>query len=161
LRARGIAPDLVPRRHTGEDLAGVLGRGTGRVLLPRVEGAPRALVDDLVDAGWEVDEVAAYRNVPADPGPALEEVRAGRFDAVVLTSGSTARGFVDAAGPPEGLGLAPGQHPERVVACIGPRTAAAAAEAGLRVDAVAREHTTAGTVKALESGLGAASGMRR
>lgn len=36
------------------------------------------------------------------------------------------------------------------VACIGPKTAEAAAKAGLRVDVVAREHTIPGLVAALE-----------
>jgi uroporphyrinogen-III synthase len=161
LRAHGILPALVPPRHTGEELVSRLGKGRGRVLLPRVEGGPRALVDELAAAGWAVDEVTAYRNLPADPGPELEGVRAGCFDAVVLTSGSTARGFVDAVGPPERLGIAPGHAAERVIACIGPQTAAAAASAGLRVDVVAREHTAAGTVAALEAALEVAAGMRR
>lgn len=156
LRARGVAVDLVPERATGEDLVAALGPGEGPVLLPRVEGAPRALPAALAARGWSPHEVTAYRNVTARPAPAeLEEVTRGRFHAVAFASASSVRAFVAIVGAPETLGLARDQAPARIVACIGPPTAAAAEAAGMRVDAVASEHSAVGLADALAEGLAA------
>jgi uroporphyrinogen III methyltransferase/synthase len=141
LAGRGVRADLVPPEFTGAAVAEALGRGSGRVLLPRVEGAPRDLVDALGAAGWNVREVAAYRNLPASPdslGAAV--VASGRFDVVTFTSASTVRNFLAIAGSLPETG-----H----VACIGPVTAEAARSAGLRVDVVADEHTVPGLVQAI------------
>lgn len=139
LRDAGVRVDLVPERATGDDLARVLGDGAGAVLLPRVEGGPRALPDALAARGWTVDEVAAYRNVepPLDPGAAAR-VRAGDFDVVAFTSASAVDRFADRFDA-RALGLAHGSAARRRVACIGPTTAAAARRHGVRVDVEAPE----------------------
>jgi uroporphyrinogen-III synthase len=149
LESRGASPELVPETATSVALARALGPGTGAVLTPRVEGAPGAMVAVLRDNGWTVDEVIAYRNVPADPTPECARVREGRFDAVTFTSGSAARRFIELVAAPADLGLAPGQPPDKTVVCIGPETAAAALSAGFRVDVVAREHSAQGVADAL------------
>jgi uroporphyrinogen-III synthase len=149
LAQHGLRADLVPEEFTGAALAEALGRGSGRVLLPRVEGAPPDLVEALSGAGWNVREVTAYRNLPAGKdslGAAV--VASGRFDVVTFTSASTVRNFLAIAGPPEDLGGA--------VACIGPVTAEAARSAGLKVDVVAEEHTVAGLVRAVTERFGRA-----
>lgn len=162
LRERGIHPDLVPRKFTADDLVAAIGHGTGGVLVPRAATAPDSVVPALRTVGWTPEEVVAYRNVvPRDTSPALEAVRAGEFDAVTFTSASTARNFVKLAGPPADLGLAPKDPPQRIVACIGPVTAAEAEKRGLRVDVVAAEHTVDGLVAALvERGPGIAAARR-
>ena len=50
----------------------------------------------LQEAGWEVDDVTAYRTVRAAPPPAdvREAIKTGQFDAVVFTSSSTVRNLV-------------------------------------------------------------------
>jgi uroporphyrinogen-III synthase len=153
LASRGAHPDLVPARFTALDLARELGRGSGRILVPRAAGASQDMPRALGRAGWTVDEVAVYRTVPA-PGdtPAVQTARAGRFDVVTFSSASTVRYFVNVVGPPSELGLggASAQTGEaRVVACIGPVTAEAALSLGVRVDLVAPQHTVDGLVAAL------------
>jgi uroporphyrinogen III methyltransferase/synthase len=149
VRRYGIRPDLVPQSFTGEDLAAALGAGTGSVLLPRAEDAPRSFLDALEGAGWKVDEVIAYRNVPAAASaPGVAEVLAGSFDVMTFTSASTARNLAALASA-EDLGLDP--EGERRVACIGPTTADAARDLGFRVDVVADPHTIEGLVAAVES----------
>lgn len=144
LEARGISPDAVPARHTAEGLAGALGRGPGRVLLPRVEGAPPGPAERLAAAGFEVHEVPAYRNsLPGSEPAALARVRAGGYDALVFTSPSTVRNFVALAGAPAG----------KAVVCIGPTTAAAARRAGLEGVATAAEASSGGLVEALLGAL--------
>lgn len=140
LEARGISADVVPARHTAQELIAALGRGPGRVLLPRVEGAPPGPAERLAAAGFEAHEVPVYRNSPPAAEPAvLGRVRAGGYDAVVFTSPSTVRNFVALAGPPQG----------KVAVCIGPATAAAARRAGLGQVTVADEASSAGLAAAL------------
>jgi len=137
LIAWGIKPDLVP---SGEQSArGLLEDWPpfdpvfdpiNRVFLPRADIATETLVAGLVELGWEVDDVTAYRTVRAAPPPAAtrEAIKSGGFDAVVFTSSSTVRNLVGIAGKP---------HASTVIACIGPQTAKTAEEHGLRVDVLA------------------------
>lgn len=162
LRQRGIHPDLVPPKFTAEELVRAIGHGTGGVLIPRAANAPNSIVPQLRTVGWTPEEVVAYRNVaPREVSPGLESVRVGDFDVVTFTSASTARNFVKLTGPPAELGLSPTDEPVRLVACIGPVTAAEAEKRGLRVDVVASEHTVEGLVSALvERAPGIARGSR-
>ena len=149
LRTRGIRADLVPETHTGEALAEAMGRGSGRVLGPRVAGAPRSLVERLSSHGWNVEAVVAYVNLPASERSAAgDDVRSGAFDAVTFASGSAVRGFVGMVGAPDDLELA-GDEATKLVACIGPSTAEAARELGFRVDVIPDEHTSKGMALAL------------
>lgn len=145
----GLAPARVPERFLAEDLAAALGDLSGaRVLLPNADIARPTLEDRLRAGGALVERVVAYRTVPAPPGdldlPAL--LRAGAIDAILLTSGSTARALVQRLGPE---GLAAARAP--IIACIGPSTAAACREAGLTPTVVAEVSTEIGLVAALDA----------
>ncbi len=96
----------------------------------------------LVELGWEVDDVTAYRTVRASPPPAetREAIKGGGFDAVLFTSSSTVRNLVGIAGKP---------HNVTVIACIGPATAKTAEEHGLRVDVMAPAPSAAALAQAL------------
>jgi uroporphyrinogen III methyltransferase/synthase len=137
LLAWGIKPDLVPSGE--QSAAGLLEDWPpydavfdpiDRVFLPRADIATENLVAGLVERGWEVDDVTAYRTVRAAPpaAPIREAIKSGGYDAVVFTSSSTVRNLVGIAGKP---------HPATVIACIGPATAKTAEEHGLRVDVLA------------------------
>ena len=155
LRDWGIEPDLVPSQN--QSAGGLLDDWPpydevldpiNRVFLPRADIATDTLVAGLQKAGWEVDDVTAYRTVRAAPPPAetREAIKSGQFDAVVFTSSSTVRNLVGIAGKP---------HATTVVACIGPQTAKTAEEHGLRVDVLAPEPSTEALVQALaEYGTG-------
>jgi uroporphyrinogen-III synthase len=140
-------PDLVPAAFTTAALARAFPRGEGRVLCARADIAPEGLEDALAAKGWRPERVDAYRTRLARslPPPARQALRDGRVDAVTFTSASTVRGFVNALGPVKGT-------PK--VVCIGPVTSREAREHGFRVAAVARPHTIAGLVAALERALG-------
>ncbi|HEY0903750.1 MAG TPA: uroporphyrinogen-III synthase [Marmoricola sp.] len=120
--ARGLLADWPPFDDVLDPI--------NRVFLPRADIATETLVAGLVDLGWEVDDVTAYRTVRAAPPPAptREAIKAGKFDAVVFTSSSTVRNLVGIAGKP---------HSSTVIAVIGPATAKTAEEHGLRVDVMA------------------------
>jgi uroporphyrinogen-III synthase len=146
LRDIGITAEFTAEPHTTEALARGFPRGEGMVLLPRADIATEELEEELRTKGWTPVRVDAYRTRTPDrlPAEAAAAIGAGRVDAVCFTSASTVRGFVTMAGVVRG---------PRVV-CIGPVTARAAEESGLRVDAVAEPHTIDGLVAALERLLG-------
>ena len=113
-----------------------------RVFLPRADIATETLVAGLIELGWEVDDVTAYRTVRAAPPPAetREAIKSGKFDAVLFTSSSTVRNLVGIAGKP---------HTTTIIAAIGPATAKTAEEHGLRVDVLAPEPSIEALVDAL------------
>ena len=124
-----------------------------RVLLPASALADPALADRLRQAGWEVEQVAAYTTVTADAcnlPPDLEHRWAtGGVDAVVLTAPSTTRAVLELLGPPpQGTGLV----------AIGATTAAAAHELGLAVAAVAPSPTPEGVLQATIDAIQAIAG---
>jgi uroporphyrinogen III methyltransferase / synthase len=149
LRSYGVTPDLVP---SGEQSAQGLVEDwppydeifdpINRVFLPRADIATEPLVAGLVELGWEVDDVTAYRTVRAAPPQAevREAIKTGGFDAVLFTSSSTVRNLIGIAGKP---------HPSTVIACIGQQTAKTAEEHGLRVDVLAATASTASLVSSL------------
>jgi len=163
LRGHGIRADFVPRSFTGEALAETMGRGLGRVLIPRAEVAPHDMVDILESAGFIPEEVVAYRTVVASRRtPEAKDIAAGGFDVVTFLSGSAATGFVGVFGPPAVLDLGPSDGsddpddpdgPGRTVAVIGPKTAEVAADLGFRVDVVAPDHTAEGLIEAVAAHL--------
>lgn len=139
IQAWGIRPDLVPSGAQSSE--GLLADWPeyepgidplDRVFLPRADIATETLCAGLIERGWQVDDVTAYRTVRAAPPPARtrEAIKTGGFDAVLFTSSSTVRNLVGIAGKP---------HSSTVIAVIGPQTAHTAEELGLRVDVVASE----------------------
>lgn len=159
LAARGLLAELVPEKASAEELAAVMPETRGaisqahssrerrRVLFPRASGASDALASRLRAKGWEVDDVVAYRTVSAGPSEgvtydALEA--ASRADVVTFTSPSTVRFFLE---------LMQGRRVPPLVACIGPVTARAATDAGLRVEVVSEEQSALGLVRSIVENL--------
>ena len=147
----GREPDLMPAVFETEALGAAFPRGRGRVLCLRADIAPAGLESAIRERGWRVIRVTSYRTILARRfEPAVREaIQGGQVDAVTFTSASTVRGFLRALmGPP-----VTEPTPNIRVACIGPVTAAAAREAGFRVHAIARPHTTAALADAVERAL--------
>jgi uroporphyrinogen-III synthase len=110
-----------------------------RVLIAQADIAAPTLADGLRAAGHEVTVVTAYRTVANEPDRAAEVAMAGA-DAVLFASGSAVESWCrrfGAAAPP-------------VVVAIGPTTAAAADRFGLKLSAVATDHSLDGLVTELE-----------
>ncbi|MEM9520106.1 MAG: uroporphyrinogen-III synthase [Actinomycetota bacterium] len=138
----GLPVDLVPDDAIAEGLLAAFPArpvNGGRVLLARAEVAREMLPHQLRMAGWQVDEVVAYRTEKIAVG-AEGRTAALAADAVIFTSGSTVEGLVREVGVD---GLPP------VVASIGPATSAVAAELGVTVSVEAADHTIPGVVAAL------------
>jgi uroporphyrinogen III methyltransferase / synthase len=145
----GITPELVPSGAQSSE--GLLADWPpyddvldpiDRVLLPRADIATDTLMAGLQERGWQVDDVTAYRTVRAAPPPApiREALKGGGVDAVLFTSSSTVRNLVGIAGKP---------HDSTVIAVIGPQTAQAVRDQGLRVDVESTEPNVPALVAAL------------
>lgn len=149
---RGWQVEALPESFIAESLAELLvGKAIAghKVLLPRAAGAREVLPEALRTAGAEVESIALYQMSPDEAArPALvSALREPDLDCVVFASGSSVTCFQALRDEAE--------LPDRVlVACIGPITAGAAESAGLHPRVVAREHTLAGLVSALEMRLG-------
>ena len=144
-----IRVDYVAQTQTGESLAAELrDRMSGAtVLLPRGDRADDRLPALLRDAGANVIEVAAYRTVtPESFDPViLESVRQGEVDVILFASPSAFKNFRVAIAPTDALELS-----NRVqFAAIGPTTAAAIREAGVRVAIESNEPSAIGLANAI------------
>ncbi len=149
LKDRGVRSDLVPALYVGEEIARALEEAAqphDRILLFRAQEARDVLPTMLEEAGLACDVVAAYKTVAARDPDFGEKV--ARADAVTFASASGVAGFVSLLG---GGARAIEAARGKAVACIGPVTAQAARDAGLRVDAVAGVYTSGGLIDALEA----------
>jgi uroporphyrinogen III methyltransferase/synthase len=149
LEARGLHPDYVPKIYTSQGFLaafkkqGVSGR---RVLLPRADIAGNELTEGLVKLGAKVHQVTAYRTatVSSTISQAKQMLLSGEVDVITFTSASTVNGLLEI------LGRKWEVIKQARLACIGPNTAAALAEKGLKAYIVASEHTMPGLVAAVE-----------
>jgi uroporphyrinogen-III synthase len=150
LEELGLNVDFIPTKYLGEQIALELPVESGqRALLLRADIAPDTLARGLTARGVAVTNVAAYRTIM----PPARELDLSQVDAVAFTSSSTVRNFVAMS-----RSSTPGQQPRDALAhiavfCIGPVTAETARQVGLRVDAVAAEHTMDGLISAIVSHL--------
>jgi len=148
----GVKADAVPEEFVGEAVANTVSAGSragDRVLIFRAQEARDTVPAMLAEAGRNVTVVPAYKTVvPNDPIFARKIAGA---DVITFTSASTVRGFLTLL-----RGDSAAAH-GKLIACIGPVTASAAADAGLRVDVIATTYTTAGLLAALETYFAAVS----
>jgi uroporphyrinogen III methyltransferase/synthase len=154
LARAGIAPALVPERFVPEAVVAALAaRGELRgqqVLLPRARVARDALPDGLRLHGAVVDVIPVYETVrePGDGRALAAALLAGEIDAVTFTSSSTVRGFAEL------VGSAAARSGQFAAAVIGPVTATAARELGIRVAVEAEAYTIPGLVDAVARHFG-------
>ncbi len=140
----GLIADIIPTRHTGADLAGLITDAglpsDTRILFPRGNLGGIDLCSGLRAAGAVVDDPICYTTQDAAPtAAALDELHRG-VDAILFFSPSAVRQFTT-------LGLNVGRAS---VGCVGPATAEALRSAGLSSDIVAARHDTEGLMAALE-----------
>jgi uroporphyrinogen III methyltransferase/synthase len=142
LTAQGVRTDFIPARYVSEEIAeGFIEKSDkgDRILLYRAQEARDVLPDSLRSAGREVHVIAAYKTTLVEDADIAQ--RAAECDIWTFASASAVHGFVrnvsDAA-----------EHVKHI-ACIGPITAQAVCDAGLRANIVAEEYTVDGLIKAL------------
>jgi len=142
LGAGGLHVTLVPTDQRAEGLLAAFPAGSGRVLLVQAVDAQPTMATGLRRSGWQVTAISPYRSVPALP-TAGQQLAALSADAVLFTSGSAARAWVAVFG----------QTTPPIVVAIGPQTAVAVDQAGLKVSVVAADHSLPGLVAALGNHL--------
>ena len=114
------------------------------VLLPGSAIGRDALATGLAKLGADVRRVPAYRNLRPEGIEARARAAFERgIDVVTFTSSSTVRNLLDILGAERHL------LESSAIACIGPITAATAADMGLTVDIIAAEHNVEGLADAL------------
>jgi uroporphyrinogen III methyltransferase/synthase len=148
LEQKGKTADYVPSEYLSELIVPGLGDLRGkRVLLPRAGIASKRLPTLLRERGAIVDEVIAYRTViPRDLTPQrLKSVLSEGVDFVTFTSPSTIRSLATVVGDHELQRSLRGVK----IACIGPVTADAVTELGLRAEVVAESYTIGALVEAI------------
>ncbi len=134
----GRPVDLVPTVQRASALVEDFPDGPWSVLVAQADRAADTVAAGLRDRGCDVVVCAAYSTrlrVPSD----AETATALGADAVAFASGSAVEAWVEAIGtrtPP-------------VVCVIGPTTESAATRSGLKVSAVAADHTVQGLARAL------------
>lgn len=137
----GYRVDFVPEDNSARGMVKEWQTDSGTVLIPHSDIAEPTLVAGLADRGLEVEYVAAYRTVGVDVTPEVRADVAGRrIRAILVTSGSVARQVARQLSPLPST---------TVVACIGPRTAFDAREAGLVVHVIAESRSAESLVEAL------------
>ena len=151
LEKAGLKVNLVPERFVAESVLEAL-KGQGdlkgaKILLPRAEVARDTLPKGLKSAGALVDVVTVYRTARANPPQELKD-EVLKADVLTFTSPSTLMNFLEIMGD-----QAQEATNGKLVACIGPVTAAKAEELGVSVGMVAEEYTLEGLLKAVEEAL--------
>lgn len=152
LAARGIRADIVPESYVAESVAAAITLCEGtelagkRVLLPRAGKARNVLPDELAAAGAIVDIVPVYRATPAKSHVAeVEEALAKcSLDCITFGSSSTVENFLELVSPRKLL-----EHPETILAAIGPVTADTLRKHGLEARIMPDKFTIPGLVDAI------------
>ena len=144
LNLAGYRVDFVPELdNSGRPLVKEWPDSTSglRVLAPQSNLADTTLVDGLGALGHEVVSVSAYSTVGIPVADTVrEDVASGRIAAILVSSGSVARQVAEQLAPlPE----------TTIVACIGPRTAFDARDAGLTVHVIAEDRSSQSLVETL------------
>lgn len=156
LLAHGFRTDCMPSVHNGVGLAQALSEricAGERLLVARSEIAGMDMSDMLHAYGISFTDAAVYGTEPAELEPAQQQafrrdLMHGVIDVLTFASPSAVSAYVAAFGA-ESVGMAPGVR----TAAIGPATARTCLDAGIRVDAVAKDHTENGLVQLVVSML--------
>jgi len=143
----GLKVDVLPDTFISEGVVEALSRrdmAGKRVLLPRAETARDVIPEGLSALGCQVDVLPLYHSVCAntDRKIFLKWLERGMIDVVTFTSPSTVHNFFKIMGEFS-------WPPNIYTASIGPVTASALTERGLKVHIMAKEHTIEGLMGAL------------
>jgi len=135
LRARGIAPDIVPDKFMSSALIPLLPANPGRTAIIRAEDGRNDLLEELRKRGGDVHLAVAYRNVAAT----VDKDELHDIDVVTFTSASTVDNFFANAGHVNGA----------LLASIGPITSDAIRKHGRQPDI----ESSAATIQALHDAV--------
>ncbi len=146
LSALGLNAEYVPESYNSESLLkGLLEKIVPgeKILLARADIAGSELPMLLKDSGMELEDLIVYKTVlnHNNRDEIIKIIEDGSVDLITFTSSSTVKNLVSIIGEENTAILA-----NTRVACIGPVTAAAAQELGIRADIVADRSTIEGLI---------------
>jgi uroporphyrinogen III methyltransferase/synthase len=148
-REQGFPVDYVATNHTARSLADELRDSiNGRsVFLPHSDRADDQIANALRESGALVTDVIAYRTVaPEEPDQAiLDRIRGGAVDVIIFASPSAFDNVAAILGTGDLITIA--EHVQ--FAAIGPTTARAMRESGVRVHIEAEEPSAEGLADAI------------
>jgi uroporphyrinogen-III synthase len=146
LREAGLAPGLRAEQPTTAGVIAALAQSElagRRVAIQLYPDAPPTLVEFLRDAGARPDPVSPYVYVPAaaddDIRTLIEEIAAGRIDAVAFTSAAQVTRLFEAAAAAGLKARLDAALRDATIAAVGPVVAAAVAQQGLSVAIMPRD----------------------
>lgn len=154
LTTNGFKPDVVVPEFRVETISEALGaRGPladQRILIVRPDHLRDVLADDLGRRGASVTDLVAYRTAPESPDSPVVQglyrlLLEGKIDAVTFTNPTAVRVFATLIGEEQAADLLN----TTTVAAIGPVTAAAATELGIRTTLVPLTYSVEGLLSAL------------
>ncbi|MBW3588195.1 MAG: uroporphyrinogen-III synthase [Actinobacteria bacterium] len=141
LARHGLEVDWMPTRYTTVAVSEELPDPPATVLLVRADIATPVLETRLMQRGFEVERIDAYRTNSINAARIRQAVW-DRVDAIALTSASIVRSFLEAI---EDRGALEGIQ----IASIGPATTEALHEAGIEPSVEADPHTAEGLADGL------------
>ena len=155
-RHAGLHVSRIAAKHQGLALAQEFAAefARKRILLPRSNLATSELPDALRALAAQVTEVIAYRTFAVEPeGEGQNQFYSGRLEAILFFSPSAVRNFLnwDEGKGGQVLRSISDQSHKTAVIAVGPVTAAALREAGLRHIVQAQDTTVPSVIAALES----------
>ena len=161
-RNAGLPVSRVAVKHQGLALAVEFAAEFARkhILLPRSNLASAELPDALRHLGAQVTEVIAYRTFAAEPeGEGQSQFLSGRLEAILFFSPSAVRNFLnwDEGKGGQVLRSISDLSRKTAVVAVGPVTASALRDAGLRNIVQASNTTVPAVIEALEAFFAAAS----
>ncbi len=133
----GMSAHLVAQPATAHSLVELFPEGYGKVLVVQGNLADEVVSQGIADKGWDVTKVVAYLTIQLTP-TAQQRDDALSADVLLLASSSAVSAWCDAFGT---------ESPETVIA-IGPSTASTATSLGLRLTAIAQDHSLQGLIEA-------------
>jgi uroporphyrinogen-III synthase len=148
LEAANFSPHFIPNQYIAEAVVPGLGDLSGRwVLLPMADISHETIPQAIQAADGIAHVITAYHTVAKAENVDIESLFSPGIDVITFTSGSSVRNF---------LSLLKSTHLDAfnipgkpLIACIGPKTAQVAQDAGFTVDITAETHTIQGLVEAI------------
>ena len=145
----GLQSDFAPVVYTPRSVADSLNLGLGdRVLLPQSARTRASLARCLAEQGADVDAINAYRTLighGGDPVPVM--LWEGKIDVITFAFPTAVRYFSKRIKFESG---SLDMLDDVCVACLGPITAAAAAEMNIKVAVMPADHTIGGMIRGIQ-----------
>jgi uroporphyrinogen III methyltransferase/synthase len=155
LEDKGLIVDYMPEKFVAEKviegLSPLLNHGD-KILLPRADLARPVLVESMIQMGMNVNEVITYRTLPEnrDQEELLEKLEEKMIHLITFTSSSTVTNFLKIF---DNIDTRNRLLKGVKIACIGPVTAATAADNGLVPDMTADDYTIEGLIEVIKNNL--------